>query len=166
MKTKKIQKSTVITAAALAIFAITIWLLSAFVVKLVIVNGFSMYPTYKSGHIVFATLTDREFQPGDIVVLRGNDGGVYIKRIIAQGGETVSVDSEANTVTVDGEVLKEPYAFYNAADVNDAVGGTAEYTVPDGCCFVMGDNRKNSFDSRDERFGFISLEQIIGKVIV
>ncbi len=39
---------------------------------------------------------------------------------------------------------------------------TGEKTVPKGKLFVLGDNRLGSWDSR--HFGFISVEQVVGKV--
>ena len=39
---------------------------------------------------------------------------------------------------------------------------TFPYTVPEGCYFVLGDNRENSSDSRS--FGAVPLDEITGRV--
>jgi len=40
------------------------------------------------------------------------------------------------------------------------------YQVPDGRCFVMGDHRANSVDSRNSGIGCISSEMVIGRLLL
>ena len=39
-------------------------------------------------------------------------------------------------------------------------------TVPEGCIFVMGDNRNHSTDSRCEALGMVDTRYVIGKVLM
>ena len=38
--------------------------------------------------------------------------------------------------------------------------------VPEGCVFVMGDNRNHSADSRSSKYGMIEEDMIVGKVVL
>jgi signal peptidase I len=86
-----------------------------------------------------------------------------VKRIIAVEGQTVDIDFDAGVVYVDGEALDEPYTYEPTFTREDFEGPV---TVPEGCVFVMGDNRNGSTDSRDSRVGFAETRDIIGKVYI
>ena len=131
--------------------------------KMVLVVGQSMENTLFEGQTVIA---DRKALPnnGDILVCSDDELDYHlIKRVIAKEGQQVDIDFENHTVTVDGVVLDEPYI----KEPTEKDDGAFEYpvTVPEGCYFVMGDNRNNSMDSRNPKIGFISKEKVLGKVV-
>ncbi|WP_297955726.1 signal peptidase I [uncultured Ruminococcus sp.] len=87
-----------------------------------------------------------------------------IKRVIAEPGQTIDLDAEKEQVIVDGKVLDEPYIRQT---MNDAgVMFNFPITIPEGYYFVMGDNRRESADSRNGDVGLIKKEQIYGKAVL
>jgi signal peptidase I len=72
----------------------------------------------------------------------------------------VDIDEEGN-VTVNGELLDEPYVTDKALGECDL---EFPYQVPDERVFVMGDHRSVSIDSRSNQVGCVSEEQIVGKL--
>ena len=101
-----------------------------------------------------------------------------VKRVIATEGQKVEIDFKNLTIMVDGilyddthKVLKdfnnhEIDFYYLTADHHyNAQTGIFSATVPEGCVFVLGDNRNNSRDSRELSVGFIDERSILGKVI-
>lgn len=138
----------------------------------------SMEPTLTDGdRIVVNKLSYRlhEVNRGDVVVFQRAmpqpDGiNELIKRVIALPGETVEVVD--GRVYVDGGLLLEPYLT-----ARDSTGGFAlppgcigppdsinRCTVPDDHVFVMGDNRRNSKDSRV--FGPVAESGIVGRAFL
>ncbi len=149
---------------ALVVSLTAIILLFTFVVRLIGVDGSSMYPTLHDRDKVF--MSDLFYTPhkGDIVVLTKTSfiDGPIVKRIIATGGDTVDIDFSTGEVRVNGEALEEPYInelTHNPIDM------TFPQTVPEGSVFVMGDNRNRSSDSRDTRLGMVDERYILGHVL-
>ncbi len=89
----------------------------------------------------------------------------YIKRVVAIGGDQVTVDPRG-AVTVNGVALDEPYVT-NYCDVDDqgmSLCRTLNVTVPEGHVLVLGDNRANSWDGRYWPGGpFLPEDEIIGR---
>ena len=83
-----------------------------------------------------------------------------VKRVIATEGQTVDIDFEEGVVYVDGVALDEPYVN---STTNERENFTEPVTVPEGCVFVMGDNRNRSTDSRSAAIGCVDTRYIIGK---
>lgn len=86
-------------------------------------------------------------------------GGIrdLIKRVIGLPGDTV--EGRDNQVLVNGRILEEPYL-----DEGEVIGDFEPVEVPEGCVFVMGDNRDDSRDSR--AFGSIDEDRIVGRAFV
>ena len=81
--------------------------------------------------------------------------------MIANAGEWVNIDDDGN-VYVDGVKLDEPYVKDKAlGDCNIKL----PYQVPQGKCFVLGDNRVESIDSRNTAVGCISNDVVVGRLL-
>ena len=144
------------------VFAIILILVVfVFAVRVVGVDGESMNPTLNDGDWLTVSAINTEFERGDVVVITQPNAlnEPLIKRIIAVGGDTIDINFNTHEVTVNGEVLDEPYILSPTASCGDFTG---PITVPEGYVFVMGDNRNNSLDSRFNTIGLIDERYILG----
>ena len=135
--------------------------------------GNSMYPTIAPGDSWLCKMggnyTSEDLKKG-MVVLFPKEGYNFLltKRIIAVENQTVTV--KGRKTYVDGERIEEPYACFSGEspsgmNVPHAVSDVEEVKVPPGKLFVMGDNRDNSFHSRDPEFGFVNVGDVMGRPI-
>ena len=141
-------------------------LLFVFVIRVVDVRGTSMWPTLQNGDKML--VSDLFYKPkqGDIIVFTKDEydpDKALVKRVIAVAGQEINIDFANGLVYVDGEVIEEAYINEATQKKLDFIG---PQTVPEGCVFVMGDNRNHSADSRSDRYGYISTARIVGRVVL
>ncbi len=133
-----------------------------FVFTLVNVDGQSMEPTLHDRDRLVVTRLAYTPEKGDIIIFRPDcdPDRPYVKRVIAMPGETIDINPETGDVSVNGEILDEPYIKERIRTF-----GTVSFpaVVPENHVFVMGDNRNHSKDSRSQDVGMVSYESIIGK---
>jgi len=109
----------------------------------------------------------RKVQRGDIVAfpLPGQPAGLFVGRVIGLSGERIRIVDKK--VFLDGRELKESYAVFNDPEIRPRGASPRDNfgpaPIPRESCFVLGDNRDLSWDSRF--FGAVLEDRILGKVI-
>ena len=96
---------------------------------------------------------------GIIFKYKYDESQLFIKRIIGLPGETVEIRD--GHIYIDGS--SEPLEDVETKEY--MVGNYGPYTVPEGCYFVMGDNRNDSKDSRYWINPYVSKDKILGKAV-
>lgn len=186
-KSKKIIDDICDMVEAVLFSIFTVILIFTFLFKVASVVGTSMIPTLEEDDkLIIASAFYNNPKQKDIIIvdaqeshlLEDSDGdgqvndviladGIHktiVKRVIATAGQTVDIDFSTGNVSIDGEVIHEPY-INDLTLINE---GAFEYpiTIPEGYVFVLGDNRGVSKDSRSEEIGLIDIDDIVGKAVL
>lgn len=128
--------------------------LIVFCVPVLKIYGSSMEPTLEPGQIVLS-MPKQEVKNGDVIAF-WHGKKLLVRRVIAQGGQEVDMD-ENGKLSVDGQVLKEPYLK------KDEIGNSNidyPHKVKASHYFCVGDKRKSSIDSRNMVIGDVAKEKI------
>ncbi len=140
------------------------------------VDGESMMNTLIDEDQLIISNVIKNYKRGDIVIVSRNPENVVnddedytrqpiVKRVIAVEGDTIQI-TDKGEVLVNDEVIDEPYI----KDYEKNLGTPQEHminkeTVPEGCIFIMGDNRHNSHDSRKNDVWMVDTRYVLGKVL-
>ena len=161
------------------------FLVFTFAVRLCRVDGSSMENTlYENENLLIYSLNYTP-QQDDMIVFHLTDKRMektLVKRVIATGGQTVSINFTTAEIYVDGVKYDDRHAvlknqldqdigiYFLKCDPNslyyDEKTDTFTAKVPEGMLFVLGDNRNWSKDSRSAEILFVDERSVLGKVVV
>lgn len=169
LKKHVIKKEVISWLKTLIVVVVLLVFTQLFLFSNYLVQGRSMMPTIENGERVIVNRLIYKYSSPmrfDMIVFHANDTTDYIKRIIGLPGDELFFYE--GKLYVNGEEVEEPFLedidslfspFTSDFTLEQVTG---EQVVPEGYVFVLGDNRRNSIDSR--QIGFIPTESIVGKV--
>ena len=134
-----------------------------FAFKIIDVNGSSMVPTLRNGDKLLVSNLFYTPEAGDVVVFKTDSydpDKALVKRVIATEGQEISIDFDNGIIYIDGIPIEEYYINETTTTKLDFIGPK---TVPEGCLFVLGDNRNASTDSRKKEIGMVDTRMLLGK---
>ena len=134
-------------------------ILNSFVILSAIVPSDSMADTLEEGSLLVASrLAYVSSSPsrGDVIIFSHPeiDAKYVVKRVIATPGDTVEIKEGRVYLNASDMPIEELYVSEFSKDNMECV------TVPEGCYFVLGDNRCHSVDSRKLTFRFVREDDI------
>ena len=138
------------------------FLMKEFVYANAVVPTGSMIPVVQPGDRLVTNRLSYLFcdpERGDIVMFANpdNEKKNYLKRILGLPGEKLEIKAGLIYINDSKNPLSEPY-------LNDLPNGDfGPYNIPEGCYFMLGDNRDNSLDAREWKNKYVKKEKIVGK---
>lgn len=147
----------IIYGIILAIIIMIAYIMSAFFYQIMLIQGDSMYPTYKNLSMVILDKHSMDYEKGEVIAFRTeNIKGVLVKRVVGIPGDKVCIEN--GKVYVNNNPLEYYDGIEYAGLLSEPITlGIDEY-------LVLGDNIEESIDSRYETVGIVYDKDIIGEV--
>ena len=163
---RTLSKTVVEFISVIATSIVAIMLIFTFAFRIVGVSGPSMMNTLINGDWLIVSAFITEPERGDIVIITqpNSFNEPIVKRVIAVGGDTIDIDFDKATVSINGKMINEPYL--GSPTTNDEHAWQYPLTLKEGQVFVMGDNRQHSSDSRSPDIGLIDENYLLGQVLL
>lgn len=144
----------------MVIIILLIVIVKKYVIDKNIVSGDSMFPYLKNGEVVLVNKCNIKIKRFDVVTIDKNNNHVIVKRVIGLPHETIQIID--GNVYINGEKIND---ITDEVIVNSGIA-CDEINLNENEYFVLGDNRNNSKDSRNEEIGIIKFNEIKGKVFL
>jgi signal peptidase I len=144
------KKTSANLIGGLLLIALTLGFLILF--RIIIVSGYSMAPTYHNGQVLLMKRFAVNYDYGDIIILKQEDQKDLVKRVIGLPGDVIRLEM--------GKIFRNDIELSPYTCEEETL---ATYVLEENEYFVIGDNYKDSIDSR--QFGPVSGEDISGKII-
>lgn len=160
--TKEKESNTSSWIKSIIIALIVAFIVREFIFTPVQVLGPSMEPTFEHEDRVVITKI-HSIDNFDIVIFDAiTEESKYIKRVIGLPGDRVVMENDQ--LFINDVPFDEPYVEDNKAAVFEGQKLTEDFEVevPKGYLYVLGDNRRESTDSRV--LGFIDEKTVVGEV--
>lgn len=158
---KELKEDLILVAAVVAVVLVinNVFLINARIPSASMENTVMTHDRIFGNRLAYRSDDPQRF---DIVIFRYPDDEkrLFIKRIIGLPGESVTITD--GKVYIDGST--EPLDDSFCKEVPRGTFGTFE--VPEGCYFMLGDNRNNSNDSRFWDNHYVAKDKILGKAWV
>jgi signal peptidase I len=120
--------------------------------KIIIVSGYSMAPTYHNGQVLLMKRFGADYDYGDVIILKQEDQKDLVKRIIGLPGDVIRLEM--------GKIFRNDIELSPYTCEEETL---ATYILEENEYFVIGDNYKDSIDSR--QFGPVTIDNILGEII-
>lgn len=157
VKLKKIFRENLLIWLGIPLLA---WCISANWYQLMLIQGQSMYPTYRHLQVVLLNKHEKDYHVGNVVAFTCDGlSTVLVKRIAAGPGDTIVIrDSDLLVNGIQSKYYPEEDMFSYTGLLSD------EILLAEGEYFVLGDNSDESIDSRYPEVGILCQEDILGVI--